>query len=172
MNMLGQLEYFGQWRVQINNLKSIPALRVKGLHRGMLEHKGELLPSWYREADWKRATWIKSTPMTPFHPHITFATASYHLLSNPITHYHFLSPPLTPYHPLSAAITSYHPLSPTTTHYHPLSPAVTPYYPLSIPMTSSHSLSPLTTFINPLSLHIKLHGGQVWYRLIGTDGGW
>ena len=31
-------------------LKNIPALRAKGLHRGLLEHKGELLPSWYREA--------------------------------------------------------------------------------------------------------------------------
>ena len=31
-------------------LKNIPALRAKGLHKGLLEHKGELLPSWYREA--------------------------------------------------------------------------------------------------------------------------
>ena len=30
--------------------KNIPALRAKGLHRELLEHKGELLPSWYREA--------------------------------------------------------------------------------------------------------------------------
>ena len=30
--------------------KNIPALRAKGLHKELLEHKGELLPSWYREA--------------------------------------------------------------------------------------------------------------------------
>ena len=29
---------------------NIPALRAKGLHRELLEHKGELRPSWYREA--------------------------------------------------------------------------------------------------------------------------
>ena len=32
------------------DLKNIPALRAKGLHRELLEHKGELRPSWYREA--------------------------------------------------------------------------------------------------------------------------